>query len=83
MGTVHWSWICVSCTGKEEAVNRRYTILPWFADYNRSLQVEASANDFVRTPGSIPEEALKQLQQFVKWKLQKESAASTASEQRM
>lgn len=65
---------------KAESGNRGYTILHGFCDYNRSLKVKASANDYLRTPGSFPRKKLEQLQQLVRGRFQKERAASNATE---
>lgn len=63
-----------------EVLNRGYTNLHLFADYNYMLKVEPSAKEFLQTSGSFSKEALNQLQQFSS---QRRWAAPMATEKRM
>lgn len=68
---------------KAEVVNGGYRFLHWFADYSCPLEVEASENDFLHTPSSLPEKTLEQLQTFIQGTFQKDRAASNAMEKRI
>lgn len=81
--TVQWLWTTFFAPLKAEVMNRRYTILHGFADYNLLPEVEASTVWFFHTSNSFPNEKLEQLQQFVQRTFRKECAAYTATEKKI
>lgn len=64
-------------------MNRGYKILHWFAGYNRPLEVEGNANNFVHTLRSFRRDTLEHLQHFVQGTFRKDCAASIEAEERI
>lgn len=55
----------------------------WVANYNRSLKVDVSANEFFQRPSSFRNRTLEQLQKFLQGTFQNDRVASPAAEKGM